>query len=30
LRLAADPDDRRELALIAAEMDTLAPAWPED
>jgi hypothetical protein len=30
LRLAADPDDRRELASIAAEMDALAPAWPED
>ncbi len=30
LRLAADPDDRRELAAIAAEMDAFAPTWPED
>lgn len=28
-RLAADEGDRRELAAIAAEMDRLAPAWPD-
>jgi hypothetical protein len=29
-RLAADADDRRELALLTAELDALTPAWPED
>lgn len=29
-RLAADAGDRAELAAIAADLDTLTPAWPEE
>jgi hypothetical protein len=29
-RLAADAVDRAELATLAAELDALAPDWPED
>ncbi len=29
-RLAADADDRRELAALAADLDSLTPAWPEE
>jgi len=29
-RLAADPDDLRELVAIGAELDGLTPAWPEE
>jgi hypothetical protein len=28
-RLAADPDDCRELAAIGAELEGLMPAWPD-
>ena len=30
VRLAADAADRHELATIAADLDVLTPAWPED
>jgi hypothetical protein len=30
VRLAADTADRRQLATIAADLDALTPAWPED
>ena len=30
VRLATDAADRRELATIAADLDALTPAWPED
>ena len=29
-RLASDPDDRRELDVVRAELDQLVPAWPAD
>ncbi len=29
-RLAADADDRREIAAIAAELDPYTPDWPEE
>jgi hypothetical protein len=29
-RLAGDGADRRELAALAAELDSLTPPWPED
>jgi hypothetical protein len=29
-RLAGDPADRAELAVISAELDGLAPEWPAD
>jgi len=28
-RLAADPDDTRQRQRVAADMDLLAPDWPE-
>ena len=30
LRLASDDADRRELAALAADLDMLTPAWPEE
>jgi hypothetical protein len=29
-RLAGDPADRAELALLREELDALAPEWPAD
>jgi hypothetical protein len=29
-RLAADPNDRAELATIRDELDELSPPWPAD
>lgn len=29
-RLAADPDDRAEMAALREELDELSPAWPAD
>jgi hypothetical protein len=29
-RLAADPQDRAELAALREELDELAPPWPAD
>ena len=29
-RLAADPDDRAELAALREELEELSPAWPAD
>jgi hypothetical protein len=29
-RLASDAADRRELAALAADLDMLTPAWPEE
>jgi hypothetical protein len=29
-RLAADMRDRREIALLAGDLEDLAPPWPED
>jgi hypothetical protein len=29
-QLAADAADRAELAAVAAELDALAPDWPQD
>jgi hypothetical protein len=29
-RLAGNPEDRRELAAIGAELDGLVPVWPEE
>ncbi len=29
-RLAADPNDRAELAMLREELDELAPPWPTD
>lgn len=29
-RLASDAADRREIASIAAELDSLTPPWPEE
>ena len=29
-RLAADVHDRREIAVLAADLEDLAPPWPED
>jgi hypothetical protein len=30
MRLAKDSADRKEIASIAAELDGLTPAWPEN
>lgn len=30
VRLAADPADRAELAILRDELDQLTPAWPAD
>jgi hypothetical protein len=29
-RLAADPDDRAEMAALREELNELSPAWPTD
>jgi hypothetical protein len=29
-RLAADPEDRAELAALREELDELSPGWPAD